>query len=373
MNIDRKHIGQTIRKVLSFAIKHILLLANLFFAQLYMFGVFSTFVSPNRIVIFSYFGLIFPILAIINVVFIAIWTFRRSWLALISLVTIVFTYAHFNRVFTVPVYRLVHHSAEQSLKLMSYNILSVDGPKDFEGFLNFIDSVDADVVCFQEFGYYKKGNRPLERAMKERYPHSHIWYKTDKKTYCTGVATFSRYPIANKRLVDYESYSNLSIASDLVVGGDTIRLINNHLESNKFTKAVLDEYNSLNDTISQDRLVEVSTKMYHKLAKAYSIRAIQAVEVRQEIDRSPYITVVCGDFNDVPESYVYRKIKGDMRDVFTDTSWGYRYTYTKNRMLVGIDHVFIHKTLIPLSHTIPHVSYSDHYPVIVTFGNKSAK
>ncbi len=368
-----KTIVQKAKQITRFTIKHVVILANLFFALCYLFGVLSTVVSPNRVMFFAYFGLFFPIIVAVNFLFILFWAFKRSWYVLISALIMIFTFSHINNAFTIPFYKLSKHTATDTIKLMSYNILSVDGPKDFEGFLAFVDSVDADIVCFQEFGYYKKGKKPLEKAMKSRYPYSHIWYKHERKRYCSGNATFSKYPIIKKELVDFQSRVNVSIMSDIVINNDTIRLVNNHLESNKFSKDDISEYRSLNDSLTQERFLSVSALLSRKLAKAYKIRASQAVAVRKELDESPHKTIVCGDFNDVPESYTYRKIQGDRLNMFTSTCWGYRHTYYSHKMLVGIDHVFVDKAFVPISLDSPQKKFSDHYPQIALIGLKSEK
>lgn len=193
-----KDIVEKAKRITRFTIKHVILLANLIFALCYLFGVLSAHVSPNRIMMFTYFGLFFPIIVLINLGFILFWALRRSWYVLISAVVMLLTFSHTNNAFTIPFYKLSKHQTTDTIKLMSYNILSVDGPKDFEGFLAFVDSVDADIVCFQEFGHYKKGDKPLEKAMKSRYPYSHIWYKHEHSKYRTGNATFSKYPITKK-------------------------------------------------------------------------------------------------------------------------------------------------------------------------------
>ena len=95
--------------------------------------------------------------------------------------------------------------------------------------------------------------------------------------------------------------------------------------------------------------------------------------VKAAIDSSPYKSVVCGDFNDVTESYAYSKIKDGLTDLFTATAWGYRYSFRSNYMLVGIDHILIDHRLIPLSLTIDRKNYSDHYPLIGIFGTIQTK
>ncbi len=350
--------------------RNIVLLTNMLFVVFYLFGVLSTVVSPQQILIFSYFGLFFPIIVVVNIFFILLWIIKKRRYWLMSFGIMALTFFHLNGAFTIPYKKLVKRDYDKELTLMTYNISALRQVKQFDDFMHFIDSVSADVVCFQEFGFYQndKNKNRLKDAMKKRYPYSHIWYKNQNKNYSWGVATFSKYPIINKKKIDYSSLYNISIYSDLIVDGDTIRVINNHLESNKFTLSDIKQYRSLNDDLSSDNIKNISSLLSRKMGKAYKIRSSQAIMVRKIIDESPYKVVVCGDFNDVVESYAYHKIKGNLVDLFTATSWGYRYSFDNNYMLVGIDHILIDKNFAPLSLAINRKKFSDHYPVIGKFG-----
>ena len=57
--------------------------------------------------------------------------------------------------------------------------------------------------------------------------------------------------------------------------------------------------------------------------------------VRKQIDESPYPSVICGDFNAVPNSYTYFKIKGDRQDVFLSKSFGIGKSYDALALLYG--------------------------------------
>ena len=59
----------------------------------------------------------------------------------------------------------------------------------------------------------------------------------------------------------------------------------------------------------------------------------QADTIAKYIQQSPYPVIVCGDFNDVPGSYAYRTVKGNLQDVFVKI-WKYisRYDSSKGRL-----------------------------------------
>jgi endonuclease/exonuclease/phosphatase family metal-dependent hydrolase len=343
-------------------IRHILLIINILFAISYVFGMLATVVPPYRTVFFCYFGLIFPVLLIVNICFIIFWLLRRRKFWLISFLLILFSFSHANNCFTVPYKSFGKQLEGDEIKILSYNISSLGQTKNKRNFYDFIAEIDADIVCFQEFGYYEKYKNNLTEEMKKQYPYSHIWYKNQGKNHSWGVATFSKFPIVFKKKIDFESVFNVSIFSDIVIKNDTIRLFNNHLESNKFTMKDIKQYQKL--SFSKNEFYNMSSIISQKLGDAYKIRALQAETVAREIERTPYGVIVCGDFNDVAESYAYRTIKGSLTDLYTSVCWGYRYTFRTKKIPVGIDHILIDKNFVPVSMKILNKTFSDHYPLI---------
>ena len=100
--------------------------------------------------------------------------------------------------------------------------------------LQYINQLDADVVCLQEVLVYKSGNRMTLPALREamrKYPYTYYDFKHYNSRRQFGNVVFSRYPLINKQTIRYESASNISSQCDMLVHDDTIRLIVNHLES----------------------------------------------------------------------------------------------------------------------------------------------
>jgi len=358
-------------KIFRSIIKHLLLIINILVAIGYLFGVASTFVPPYRMAIFSYFGLIFPIFAAANIIFVIFWAIRKKWFVLISALLLIFTFSHLNNCFTIPYKYFLKQKTEDKITILSYNISAMRMLRysQTDNFFKFIAETDANIVCFQEFGYYTEKERDnFLMEMNKKYPYSHIWYKNQSKSQSWGVSTFSKFPIIFKKKINFESKYNVSIFSDIVVNKDTIRIFNNHLESNKFSMNDIKKYQSAGNNLSGGELKYVSAMLSQKLGDAYKIRAVQARIVASEIKKSPYKNIVCGDFNDVPESYAYHKIKGNLTDLYTSTAWGYRYTFYANGMFVGIDHILIDKSFVPIKLSIPRKKFSDHYPVVGIFG-----
>ena len=162
---------------------------------------------------------------------------------------------------------------------------------------------------------------------------------------------WSKYPLINKQTIQYESRGNISNQCDVVVGADTIRLINNHLESYSFTAADLDDLAHVRD----------------KWERATPIRNAQARKVREKVETSPYPVIVVGDFNASPLSFAYRHIRKGMHDAWLETSWlKWGATCHKRGYGVRIDYILSSPELVPVSCAIEPTNASDHYPMTAT-------
>ena len=264
--------------------------------------------------------------------------------------------------------RLPHQSFERTLKVMTYNTHAMMIGENLaakKSMLNYINNQDADIVCLQEVLVYKNPERltlPALREAMSNYPYTYYDFKHYNSKRQFGNVVFSRYPLTNKKTIRYESRSNISSQCDILVEKDTIRLMVNHLESYRLVKEDLQF-----DTLSVEEIKNSS--LIHKLQHAGKLRHKQAREVKQSIRQSPHPVVVVGDFNAIPLSYVYWKIRFGLRDCFLNTSFGQLgNTYKKGQIGIRIDYILCSHKLTPIKCEVDRVKYSDHFPVIATIG-----
>ena len=188
----------------------------------------------------------------------------------------------------------------------------------------------------------------------------------------SGIATFSKYPIINKQKIVYPSNYNISIFSDINVHGRIIRLVNNHLESNRLTEHDKVMPFMLKYNFDPKNLTGITLNFSRKLGVAYRLRAIQSDAVAKVIAGSPYKVIVCGDFNDVPSSYAYTKVKGKLNDAFASTGNGLGWTFNDRYYHFRIDYVFYDSiAFTPIEYRTDKVNYSDHYPVLCKLNIKN--
>jgi endonuclease/exonuclease/phosphatase family metal-dependent hydrolase len=95
------------------------------------------------------------------------------------------------------------------------------------------------------------------------------------------------------------------------------------------------------------------------------VRAGQAEIVAGEIRKANgYYTIVCGDFNDTPLSYVHRTIQGPLADAYAESGFGLGISYNQNFFLFRIDHIFHSSSMDAYNCRVDtRVNLSDHYPI----------
>lgn len=256
----------------------------------------------------------------------------------------------------------------KEISILTYNIEIFNGYKNVEPILALIREESPDIICLQEFGHYYN-NRPVVNnilaSLDSIYPYRHLWYKNQVAGNESGLVLFSKYPIVNKQKLEYESKYNISVYSDIVIGNDTIRVINNHLESNRLT---LTEREITNNPTDTSRMKSI----YHKMVASARIRADQADSIAALIEDTRYPVLVVGDFNDIPQSYTYRhilysknKLGESLHDAYADAGdFGIYHTYNQYHLNVPIDHILYSNPFKAIKAKIIKVDYSDHYPVM---------
>lgn len=362
----------------------ILLFINLIFAAGLLLSYMSVYVNPSIFWPVAFFGLVYPFLLLANVLFMIMWLVRLKKEFLISLIIILLGWGYIKRVVSFQGKSLDKETTETlldtdgsdienktSIDLLSYNvrlfnIFNQSKDKNAgEKILELISGKNPDLCCLQEVYIDNEKGIALEELTKNLSltPYSNIVWanKIGEKEYY-GIATFSKFPMVNKGAIRYPDSKNISIYSDIVIAEDTLRIYNNHLQSVRFNKRNFDFLVNLDLQSEEETILELRD-ISSRLKNAYIKRAEQADILSEHIRNSPYRVIVCGDFNDTPVSYVYRKIKGDLNDAFTVSGRGFGNTYSGTFPKVRIDYIFYSDEFLVSNFQTTKVEYSDHYPV----------
>ena len=110
--------------------------------------------------------------------------------------------------------------------------------------------------------------------------------------------------------------------------------------------------------------IEKSKNVIIKFKNAFLKRQVQADRVRAEIDKSPYPVIVCGDFNDVPNSYPYETIRKGLQDAFVKKGAGIGRTFSGISPTLRIDYIFVDRKFSVNQFIRIPKKLSDHFPII---------
>ena len=355
-----------------FIIHRIVFLFNAIAMLLLLASYLAPYISPQVFWPVAFLGLAYPVLLVVNILFIFYWLLFFKLKFVFSLAVIIIGFKYVPYFVQLNAKRTNDYS--NCIRLMSFNIKNMgayDGKKieDADKFLEILQKVDPDVLCFQEFrneGTTIDGPtfKKLFKTLKTFY-HYNTYF--DAKGFYRGknIVTFSRFPIIDSGEVEHEAgISNFTIFTDVVAHGDTIRIINTHLKSIHFEAP---DYNAVkNIEIDNDSNVVKYSSITHKLKKAFIDRAKQAGLVRDFIDNTPYKIILCGDFNDSPTSYAFRTIKGNMKDAFVEAGSGLGRTYVGQMPSFRIDQMMFDQSFKAYNYYAKSFDFSDHKMVSAT-------
>ncbi|GAB2841491.1 hypothetical protein GCM10027043_51220 [Ferruginibacter profundus] len=259
---------------------------------------------------------------------------------------------------------------------MSWNVEHFDilehksHPEIKQQMQDLVNDYQPDIACFQEM----VGSDSVPNAinyvpeMMQQMGMQYFNYSYNRKVdfdgnHHFGIITFSKYPIINKQTISYYPYDYNSIFqyTDIVKETDTFRVFNIHLQSLKFSNDNLKFID--NPEIKSEQDVAESKNLIYKLRIGFLKRKTQSERIKEEMNKSPYPVMVCGDFNDVPNSFAYTTIGKGLQNAFAEKGTGIGRTFTGISPTLRIDNIFVSDIFSVEQYTRISKRLSDHFPI----------
>src|SRR6056300_977232 len=322
-------------------------LLNLVVAVFFVLSFIIPYVPLKIFPILAVVSLGIPLLFIVNIFFCIYWIFKAKKHFVISLSLIVIGLLVFDSFYQIePKTELV---PSHSIDIMTYNTRLfnkydwMDDENIPDEIIHFINEQHPEVLCLQEF------DMDYKDAFEE-YPYQ-VFSKEDNNKSIQAI--FSKYPIKDFKVLDFESSNNAALYADLQVANYTLRVFNVHLQS-----LGVSDPNAISN--------QEPKRLLKRMSSMFSKQEEQAALIRSEIDASSHFNIVTGDFNNTQFSRVYRLIKGKMNDSFIERGSGFGRSFDFKLFPMRIDFILTDDRLEVVDHQNFDVSFSDHYPISST-------
>jgi endonuclease/exonuclease/phosphatase family metal-dependent hydrolase len=356
--------------------RSILILLNIGTIVAYLTTCLVPFTNTGENWILAFPGLVFPLVLFALVCFIILWVILKSKWWLISLIVLVLGFQQIAHVFAFNLPKtFTYAKAPNTLRVLQWNVSSWDenNKKENTGtsyrplMLDLVKQQNADILCFEEFfeskdtKYFKPN---ISEIINMGYPyHYFVPSENYENDYQSGIAIFSKYPMIDSANFSFkrDNRGEHLLYTDIKVNDKIFRVFATHLQSVHFDES---DYQSLSRLKrAREANISDSRTIVSKLKRGYELRYQQTKLVSQKIRESPYQSFICGDFNDVPNSSTYFKIKGDFQDAFLKKGTFIGRTFRFISPTLRIDYILADKRFRVTQFQTIHVPYSDHYPV----------
>lgn len=225
-----------------------------------------------------------------------------------------------------------------------------------------LEEMNTDVVVINEARFTEsKSFSSIHLLKRLGYRYFHIVPFKKKRAVQNGIAIVSKFPITHVREIPIqpsgEHSTNTAFECMLTVQEKNIRIVGFHLKSNGVSPSQIQENEGV------QILREVKSSFLQRYKPAEKVRADQAKILREAIHSKEIPTVVLGDFNDPPGSYVYQTIKRNYTNAFSTNAWGPGATYSGPIPFLRIDNILISNDLHAVKYRCLSSKISDHHPI----------
>jgi len=344
----------------------------------FLLACLSPYVSPAKWAPIGFLSLAAPYLAVLLIFSVIFWLVAKPVFSLMPLITLLIGWKQLS---VICAWHPSHsfsseHKPDSVLRIITWNVRGLYGisnspytqNKNRNEIASLVNNLDPDVICLQEFNYLTNpgelnyGNVNLFTKNSPYYYFSKD-FTNKAHSYFGGTILFSKYPIIDTFKIKFTGFNSESmIYADIVKGKDTIRVYTQHLQSFDFTNT---DYRNMEKIKDPDKAsIQASKNLYSKMKGAFLQRAWQADTVRKSLDKSPYPSIICGDFNDVPNSYTYFHIRGNRQDAFLSSSFGIGRSYNALAPTLRIDYILPDEHFNILQFDMVDEGLSDHHLLV---------
>lgn len=358
--------------------KGILFFSNIVVSVIFLVGCYGYWFDPVKLwfIGFLTLGSLYSLLVL--VAFFFFWMLVKPRFMLISVISILLAWQPLQQLLKVRSNKTFAMSKpDNHLRVMSWNIEHFEilshktNPEKKLQMLSLINVYKPDVACFQEMVAGDSATSAINYLpdIKSALNMPFHYYSYNPKLdfdgdHRFGILIFSKYPLLSTKTISHQpnDYNSIFQYVDILRDQDTFRIFNLHLQSLRFSSedlAYIEE-----PTIDDESNFRQSKNVFYKFKLGFLKRKIQSEYIKQEVDKSPYPVIVCGDFNDVPNSYAYHTIGQGLQNAYVEKGTGIGRTYSGIAPTLRIDNIFADKRFTVEQFVRHNKRMSDHFPIV---------
>lgn len=318
----------------------------------------SVLVSPDFLWVTGFISLGIPLLLIFHLFLLLIYIAQSKRLLIYPLVALV---AGFPFIRATLAINPDNNEELANLEVLSFNARFFREYRDqihgelSQNMMDWAINQEVQIICFQE--YYSHPEYDELNTIKQFRQKGFEFYGLDfsEPDPFHGLAIFSKFPIIHQGTIPFavETY-NGAIYADLLMNEDTLRVYNLHLKSMGIE----------GDEVISPKIRDKYRSIASRFKNGVMERAREINDIYDHISVSPHPVVVCGDFNDVPYSYSYFKLKQDLNNAFEHGGNGFGFSFNGKLGFLRIDNQFFSDRIkIHGFKTMRNMPLSDHFPI----------
>lgn len=360
-------------------LRFVLALITVVTGFIYLLSCLTPYISPVRFWPFTFLALGYPVLVIVMIGLIVLWAFVRRKIALVLFILLLLGYKNLTSTWALNVPSAFNYKKDSTaLRVLSWNVryfnnnIRAAADTSRMRMMDFIRGANADIILLQDYvDYWRKEEFfSNDETIRDSLGYKYFFTSNDfvdVHSYggvVKGSAIFSRIPIIDSGKSIYKNIAEPEtiMYADIIFQNKRMRFYTTHLISMNIHphSGLLEEQGRAR----YDSAYRYSKKIMHTIKHYAQIHAREADFVKDVVSKSPYPSIITGDFNSVPSSYVYNTIKGNKQDAFIEKGLGLGHSYYGLSKTLRIDYILADHSFKFLQFTAPVLYLSDHFPLI---------